>query len=53
MKNLINKLTIPCLILLIINMIGFAFRNNYEGAVVGSIVGAIVAILILQIKIND
>ncbi len=50
MKTLINKLTIPALILLAINLIGFVFYKNYEGAVVGSVVGMIVAFLALEIK---
>jgi putative effector of murein hydrolase LrgA (UPF0299 family) len=50
MKTLINKLTIPALILLAINFVGFVFHKNYEGAVVGSIVGMIVAFLALEIK---
>ena len=50
MKNLLNKLMIPLIILFAINFIGFIFYKNYEGAVAGSIVGMIVAFLALEIK---
>lgn len=50
MRQLINKLTIPLIILFVINIIGFAFYKNYEGAVVGSIVGTLIAFLGLEIK---
>jgi putative effector of murein hydrolase LrgA (UPF0299 family) len=41
---------VPMLILLVINFVGFVFHKNYEGAVVGSVVGMIVAFLALEIK---
>jgi hypothetical protein len=50
MKVLINKLTIPALILLAINMVGFVFHKNYEGAVVGSIVGVLCGFLATEIR---
>jgi len=50
MKQILNKLMIPMLILLAINFVGFVFYKNYEGAVVGSVVGMIVAFLALEIK---
>lgn len=50
MRQLLNKLTIPLIILFAINLIGFAFHKNYEGAVIGSIVGMLVAFLALEIK---
>jgi putative effector of murein hydrolase LrgA (UPF0299 family) len=50
MKNVLNKLMIPMVILLAINIVGFLFYKNYEGAVVGSVVGMIMAFLALEIK---
>ena len=50
MRQLINKLTIPMIILTAVNLIGFAFHKNYDGAVIGSIVGMLVAFLALEIK---
>jgi putative effector of murein hydrolase LrgA (UPF0299 family) len=50
MKQILNKLMIPMLILLAINFVGFVFHKNYEGAVAGSVVGMIVAFLALEIK---
>lgn len=50
MRQLINKLTIPMIILAAVNLIGFAFHKNYDGAVIGSIVGMLVAFLALEIK---
>ena len=50
MKQLINRLTIPLIILGAVNFVGFAFHKNYEGAVVGSLVGMLVALLALEIK---
>jgi putative effector of murein hydrolase LrgA (UPF0299 family) len=50
MKNVLNKLMIPMVILLAINIVGFLFHKNYEGAVVGSVVGMIMAFLALEIK---
>ena len=50
MRQLLNKLTIQLIILFAINLIGFAFHKNYEGAVIGSIVGMLVAFLALEIK---
>ncbi len=50
MKNVLNKLMIPMIILLAINIVGFLFHKNYEGAVVGSVVGMIMAFLALEIK---
>lgn len=50
MKKLFNKLTVPLIILLGINLIGFVFHKNYDGAVMGSIIGMLVAFLALEIK---
>lgn len=50
MTQIMKKLTIPLIILFAINLIGFAFHKNYEGAVVGSTVGMLVAFLALEIK---
>jgi hypothetical protein len=50
MKTLINKLAIPFLILIAINMIGFVFHKNYEGAVIGSIVGILCGFLASEIR---
>jgi len=50
MKNVLNKLMVPMIILLAINIVGFLFHKNYEGAVVGSVVGMIIAFLALEIK---
>jgi len=50
MKLLMNKLAIPALILLAVNMIGFVFHKNYEGAVIGSIVGVICGFLANEIR---
>ena len=50
MKNVLNKLMVPMIILLAINIVGFLFHKNYEGAVVGSVVGMIMAFLALEIK---
>ena len=53
MKNILNKLMIPMIILFAINLIGFLFHKNYEGAVVGSITGMIVGFLALEIRTKD
>ena len=50
MKTLISKLTIPITLLAIINIIGVLYHLNYEGALVGSIVGMIVAFLVIEIR---
>ena len=50
MKTLINKLTIPAIILLAINLIGLVFHRNYEGAMMGSIVGVLCAFLATEIR---
>jgi len=50
MKQILKKLTVPLWILFVINCIGFIYYKNFEGAVVGSIVGMIVAFLALEIK---
>ena len=50
MKTFINKLAIPALILLAVNIIGFVFHKNYEGAVVGSIVGVLCGFLANEIR---
>jgi uncharacterized membrane protein len=50
MKTLINKLTIPVIILLAINLIGLVFHKNYEGAVIGSVVGVLCAFLATEIR---
>jgi putative effector of murein hydrolase LrgA (UPF0299 family) len=50
MKQILSKLMIPMIILLAINLVGFLFHKNYEGAVVGSVVGMILAFLALEIK---
>jgi len=50
MKNVLNKLMVPIIILVVINLVGFLFYKNYEGAVVGSVVGMILAFLALEIK---
>jgi len=43
-------LMVPFMILLVINMIGFVFHKNYEGAVIGSIVGMLVAFMVLEVR---
>ena len=53
MKQTMNKLMIPLIILFAINLIGFLFHRNYEGAVVGSIVGMIMGFLALEIRAKD
>ena len=50
MKTLLNKLLFPFIIFLFVNMIGFVYAKNYEGAVAGSLLGMIVAILVLEIR---
>jgi hypothetical protein len=50
MKTLMNKLAIPFMVLLFINMIGYAYHVNYEGCVVGSVVGMIVGFLASEIR---
>lgn len=50
MKTLLNKLAIPFLALVVINMIGFAYHTNYEGAVVGSVIGMLVAFIATEIR---
>lgn len=50
MKKILNKLMVPFMILLVINMIGFVFHKNYEGAVIGSVVGMLVAFMVLEVR---
>lgn len=50
MKTILNKLAFPFLILLVVNIIGLLFYKNYEGAVIGSVVGMIIALLALEIR---
>ncbi len=50
MKTVINKLTVPLTLLAMINMIGMAYHFNYEGALVGSIIGMMVAFLANEIR---
>lgn len=50
MKTLLNKLAIPFIVLVAINLIGFIYNKNFEGAVIGSIVGMVVAFLATEIR---
>jgi glucose-6-phosphate-specific signal transduction histidine kinase len=50
MKTVINKLTVPLTLLAMINMIGMAYHFNYEGALIGSIIGMMVAFLANEIR---
>ena len=50
MKILFNKLLMPFAILLLINIVGLLFHKNYEGAVMGSVIGMLVGFLILEIR---
>lgn len=50
MRTVINKLTIPLTLLAIINLIGMAYHYNYEGALVGSIIGMVIAFLAIEIR---
>lgn len=53
MKTTMQKLAVPLTVLVGINMIGFLFHKNYEGAVVGSIIGMLVAFLGIEIKTKN
>jgi len=53
MKNVMNRLMVPMIILFTINLVGFLFYKNYEGAVVGSVVGTLVGFLALEIKTKE
>lgn len=53
MKQVLNRLLVPMIILFAINLIGLLFYKNYEGAVVGSIVGMLVGFLALEIKTKE
>jgi len=50
MKTLLNKLAIPFIVLLTINLIGLIYNKNFEGAVMGSIAGMIVVFLATEIR---
>ena len=50
MKTLFNKLMFPVIIFLLVNAIGLVYSKNYEGAVAGSLIGMLVAILVLEIR---
>jgi putative effector of murein hydrolase LrgA (UPF0299 family) len=50
MKTLLNKLAIPFAVLAVINLIGFVYNKNFEGAVIGSVIGMIVAFLATEIR---
>ena len=50
MKTVINKLTVPLTLLAMINLIGMAYLYNYEGALIGSIIGMMVAFLANEIR---
>jgi glucose-6-phosphate-specific signal transduction histidine kinase len=50
MRTIIDKLTVPLTLLALINMIGMAYHYNYEGALVGSIIGMILAFLANEIR---
>jgi putative effector of murein hydrolase LrgA (UPF0299 family) len=50
MKTLLNKLAIPFAVLIVINVIGFVYNKNFEGAVIGSVAGMLVAFLATEIR---
>jgi hypothetical protein len=50
MKNIINKLTVPMALLIVINLIGLSYHYNYEGAIVGSVIGMLIAFLANEIR---
>jgi glucose-6-phosphate-specific signal transduction histidine kinase len=50
MKNIINKLTVPITLLIVINLIGLSYHYNYEGAIVGSVIGMLIAFLANEIR---
>lgn len=50
MSNVLTRLRIPLIILAVINLIGFIYHKNYDGAVSGSIIGMIVGVLALEIR---
>lgn len=50
MKTLLSKLAIPFAVLFTVNAIGLVYHKNFEGAVIGSIVGMIVGFLATEIR---
>ncbi len=50
MKTLLNKLAIPFAVLVSVNIIGLVYYKHYEGAVIGSIIGMLVAFLATEIR---
>lgn len=50
MKTLLNKLMVPVFAFVVINLIGFWYHRNYEGAVAGSVVGMLVGFLIAETR---
>ena len=50
MKTILNKLAMPFAVLLTVNAIGLVYNKNFEGAVIGSIIGMIVGFLATEIR---
>jgi hypothetical protein len=50
MKNILNKLFVPVSTVIVINIIGLIYHTNFEGAVIGSITGMVVGIIVNEIR---
>jgi hypothetical protein len=53
MNEIKKRFIFSTLILAIVNMIGFVYSKNFYGAFVGSIIGWLIAFLILEIRIKS
>lgn len=52
MKKYIPNLITALVILIALNLIGYLYHKNYDGAVVGSCVGTMIGMILSSIKVR-
>jgi len=52
MKKYIPNLITALVILIALNLIGYLYHKNYDGAVVGSCVGTLIGMILASIKVR-